>query len=278
VLIVERLWHPNVLAGVQYANSRGVMTVFDVDDDYWALDPNNPAHAFWNDEHLGQLAQVIKAASLVTTSTAPLAERMRRINPNVRVLPNMLPDEHWPTEAKNVRHGDPVVVGWAGSPSHYSDLTEFTAILPQILDTYPNVVVHLAGTEKERFPEHDRLKFLDPVKIEQYPEILQTFDIGLAPVKDVRFNEAKSDLKVLEYGMVGLPVIASKVIAYSDSVRPGETGYLAKSPKDWLKYLKLLIEDGELRARLGAAGRSWAETRLMSRNVERWERTYRLLG
>ncbi len=76
--------------------------------------------------------------------------------------------------------------------------------------------------------------------------------------------------------MVGLPVVASHVAPYARSIKHGENGYLAKNAKDWLKYLRLLITDYETRARIAAEARAFAETRLISDNVDRWVKAYGL--
>jgi glycosyltransferase involved in cell wall biosynthesis len=276
-MILQRLWQPAVLNAVGQLNSRGKRTVFDVDDDYWSIPTVNPSYAGWQTPGaLENLASVIKAVGGVTTTTRPLAERLRQLNSNVKVIPNTLPEEFWPTHAKPLDHGGPLVIGWAGGISHYLDLREMAAILPQILDRYPQAEVRLAGANPAWFPAHDRISFPEPVPIEQYAGLLGGFDIGLAPLEDTRFNESKSDLKVLEYSMIGLPVIASKVPAYLQSVAHGETGFLARSPKDWLKHLKSLVEQPGLRAQMGQRSRAWAESRLISGSVGLWEDAYGL--
>jgi len=186
----------------------------------------------------------------------------------------MLPDDHWPSHSKSVDHDPPIVIGWAGSPSHYPDLAMIEPVLLQLLDAYPNLEVAVAGADPKWFRQHERMLFLDYVEIAEYSDLLAGFDIGVAPLEDTRFNAGKSDLKVLEYSMIGLPVVASKVPSYVGTIRNGETGFLAKNPKDWLRHLRSLIEEAELRTRLGASARAWAVTRTISRNVGLWERAY----
>ena len=149
-------------------------------------------------------------------------------------------------------------------------------VLLQLLDEYENLTVELAGTDPIDGLEHDRLSYLEWVEIEKYADVLSRFDIGVAPLVDNRFNRCKSDLKYLEYGMIGLPVVASAVAPYEGSVEHGVNGLLARNPKDWLKHLRRLVVEEETRTRLGAAARDFAEARLMSRNVSQWEDAYGL--
>ena len=274
VLIVQRIGETKLARAFEYARSRDKLTVYDLDDDLWSLASTNQVKEYWSQERLGGLATVLRAADRVTTSTQPLALLLGAYCSDVRVIPNMLPQEDWPSVGKDFDHAAPIVVGWAGGVSHYQDLKEVADVLGQLLDRHPGIEVHLAGAEEEWVAPHERLKYLESVRLEEYAGLLSGFDIAIAPLCDNRFNASKSDLKVLEYSMIGLPAVASKVPAYSASVRHGETGFLARNAKDWLKHLSALVEDAELRARMGSAARAWAQTRTVEGNISLWERAY----
>lgn len=275
ILVVQHPHQPAILRLVQHLRGRGATTVFDIDDDYWTIHPENPAAGFWTQERLGTMEAIARSASIVTTTTEELVGPMKRFNDRVVVLPNCLPDEHWPAHPKPCKpNGEPLVVGWAGSPGHAPDVRMVLPALTQVLEEFPNLEFHVAGLPSEARPEHPRISVLPVVKIEQYPELLAGFDIGLIPLVDNRFNRCKSDLKFLEYGMIGLPTIASKVAPYMRSVRHRENGLLATNTKDWIKHLRALVKDESLREHLGSNARAFAETRLISRHVHDWERAY----
>jgi hypothetical protein len=275
VFVVQRPFRQEVLQAVRHANALGKTTVFEIDDDLWTLHPTNPAARVWSAPGvLDTLVGIMRECDVVTTTSDHLAAKVRRFNPNVRILANMLPDEHWPAQRKPVSPGPELVVGWGGGTSHHPDLMLVRDVLVQMLDASPGLTVQLAGADPSWLPPHPRVGYPETVIIEQYAGTLGRFDIAIAPLVDNQFNLAKSDLKVLEYAIVGLPVIASKVLPYVGSVRPGETGFLASSAKDWLKYLRTLVNDAPMREAMGAEARAWAETRLISRNIWRWEKTY----
>jgi hypothetical protein len=56
----------------------------------------------------------------------------------------------------------------------------------------------------------------------------------------------------------------------------GATGFLARNAKDWLKHLRTLIEQPDVRSRMGAEARKWAESRVISRQVDLWLDAYEL--
>jgi len=60
---------------------------------------------------------------------------------------------------------------------------------------------------------------------------------------------------VLEAMALGLPVVASDLPAHRDAVVHGTTGFLVKSEVELLERCQELIDDADLRRRLGAAGR-----------------------
>jgi glycosyltransferase involved in cell wall biosynthesis len=276
VLVVERPWRPEVLHLVMAVNARGGMTVFDTDDDYWTLHPENPAYEFWDAERLAGMKQIVHACKLVTTTTPELVEVLRPMNKNVRMLPNMLPDAYWPQERKPINESDSLVIGWAGSPGHQPDVRMIGPALVQILDEFPAVELHLAGANAGWIPPHSRVVEVAPVELDAYAGLLAGFDIGIAPLIDNRFNRAKSDLKFLEYSTIGIPSVLSRVSPYTRSVKHGENGYLAVNTKDWLKYLRALVRDPVLREDMASRAWTYARTRMMSNNVDKWLRAYGL--
>ena len=64
----------------------------------------------------------------------------------------------------------------------------------------------------------------------------------------------------IEAAACGLPVIASRIYGLTDAVADGETGFL-HAPGDveaLARHMQMLLEQPELRARLGSAGRARA--------------------
>jgi glycosyltransferase involved in cell wall biosynthesis len=104
---------------------------------------------------------------------------------------------------------------------------------------------------------------------------LLDFDIGLAPLAYHRFNKSKSDIKVLEYAALGIPVVASDFGPYAESVIHGETGFLVRRPHEWGRYLGMLAEDVALREQMSVNAKLWATSRTVQGNAGQWELAYR---
>ncbi|RLE46389.1 MAG: hypothetical protein DRJ31_10075 [Candidatus Methanomethylicota archaeon] len=61
---------------------------------------------------------------------------------------------------------------------------------------------------------------------------------------------------------MGIPVVASPVGEQKYVVKHGVSGFLARNEDEWYNYLRMLIEDENLRRRVGREGRKTAEREL----------------
>lgn len=263
VLVGQRLLGARTaLWDEQVATGRAL--VYELDDDFWHLEPDNPATVHYPPAVLRAMEANIAHSSAVTVSTAPLAEVVRAFNPNVHVVPNFI--DRALLDVTVPRRG--LTVGWAGSPTHRRDLAVCAKPVRKVLARRRLAQVHLVGTDYRRLLGQGRFSPWVPWVPNYYAGL--DFDIGLAPLADTAFNASKSKIKALEYAALGIPVIASPVGEYPEFVRHGETGFLAHTPEDWVRYLRLLIDDPKLRARMGAAAREWAAEHTIQGNLQSW--------
>ncbi|HWK19818.1 MAG TPA: glycosyltransferase family 4 protein [Microbacteriaceae bacterium] len=248
--------------------------VWETDDDLWAIDPvNKRAAEVFTRDYLKGLEFCVRSARLVTVTNDHLAERMSRFNPNVAVVPNMI-DAALPT-MNRVRR-DKVTIGWAGGDSHRRDLARIVAPLHRIVRTTA-AVVHTIGQDFSdvlRLPvDRHRHTGWESRLIKYYSSL--DFDIGLAPIENTTFTRSKSYIKALEYGALGIPVIASDVGPYREYVEDGVTGFLVRKESEWIDRMQLLIDDADLRERMGAAAREKATRHTIAAGWPLWEQAYR---
>ena len=68
------------------------------------------------------------------------------------------------------------------------------------------------------------------------------------------FNDSKSEIKVAECGRYSIPLIASNVGCYDETIENGKTGYLIDAgapPREWVRILTKVINDKRHRDEMG---------------------------
>ena len=60
------------------------------------------------------------------------------------------------------------------------------------------------------------------------------------------------------YMAAGVPYVASPVGINKRITENGNNGFLASTNEEWISYLSLLINDSELRKKMGANGKKYA--------------------
>jgi glycosyltransferase involved in cell wall biosynthesis len=144
----------------------------------------------------------------------------------------------------------------------------------RVLREFPHTQLVIGGDAQvyqlfDRLPESRRL-FLPPVLPEDYPYLLGQVDILLVPMRDTVYNRTRSDRRLMEAGIRGIPWVASALPAYS---RWKEGGLIANAAEEWVLHLRQLIDDPKLRTMLGQQGIQKAEEREMNKVGEMWQST-----
>ncbi len=197
-----------------------------------------------------KVGAVIRGARAVTAGNEYLADYARRHNPNVEVVPSVVDTSLFQPCFKNPT--TPVVLGWIGSPSSSAYLDSAFEALVEVSKLRR---VKLLAVGAQPLPD---LGFeVEVRKWRANREIadLQSFDIGIMPMHDTPWARGKCAYKLIQYMACGCPVVADPIGANRDVVTP-DVGMLPKGKDEWVSALLRLIDDPELRARMGAAGRA----------------------
>jgi glycosyltransferase involved in cell wall biosynthesis len=230
----------------------GSRLAVDIDDAFHLMDESHPQYDEYRDR-VDALERLMDASAMVWCSTEPLKESLG-VNHlhKATVIPNTIDPRLWRRYRKGVhtaRTSGLLEILYMGSVAHAPDLNLVISPLEQLAHDFPGsfrlTVIGLDQTGRD--PEW--IRRLPPDRPD-YPnfarwlrDLAGEFDVGLAPLADSKFNRMKSDIKVLEYTALGLPVIASPVGPY----RNLKSIDLCDSPDDWYELLASLTTD---RARL----------------------------
>lgn len=249
----------------------GKPVIFDIDDN--VFDPEqilSIRHVAARDDAYRQqlfdmssrLKSTMLAADFVTVSTHALKKEVERFGKPAFIIPNNISaeDELLATEyvknakSKKTRH---VRVGYfSGTATHEFDFMECSDALYDLMTDQENmqfmVVGHLASVERFKI-FGNRFIQLGLMPHAKMLEQLATIHINLAPLEyKNRFTQGKSELKIFEAALFGIPSIASPTASYGALIQHGINGFLARQISDWKNNLLLLLKDNVLREKLGA--------------------------
>lgn len=286
IIVCQRQLSDGVLKFVHEQKALGKTIIYELDDDFWHLPVKNPVYRYYQAEGLARLMRFIRAADVVTVSTEPLKRVVDTMHDQVVVLPNAVdPDlADAIVESSMKRHSfrdARVRIGWSGSNFHEGDLDGAIDALILLAQRSDVVLVFFGWvpTRIRREVAANSLEIHPFVPTNSYYQTMAALrlDIGVAPLCDNRFNEAKSNLKYLEYSIFKVPTVASPVYPYTHTITDGEDGILVKKNRhqEWLRQLTRLVEDRAERDRLAHHAYAMVRDRFhLKTNVRRWLDVY----
>lgn len=270
VMVFQRISSRNMVEAIKILRANGIAVVVDVDDDMSAIDQRNPAwsalHPKGGTEYDWNAAvQACMAATYVTVSTDAL---LGLYAPHGRgmVIRNCVPELFTQME-----HEDNEIIGWAGALfSHPDDPSVCGPAMGRIQrEGYLFKVVGPTHKIVTAFQLDGDPLGTGPLPVERWAPEVNKLGVGIAPLKDTRFNMAKSWLKPLEYAALGVPCISSPRNEYRLLHSMG-VGLLADSPKDWYRHAKALLSSESMRDEISARGREVARGWTIEKHAWRW--------
>jgi 2-polyprenyl-3-methyl-5-hydroxy-6-metoxy-1,4-benzoquinol methylase len=254
VLILHRQFLANkvIAQHVERYIAKGWVVVSDIDDDpsHWPGYVDSDFIAF-------------RGVHGVSVSTERLRSRVLEYNKNIALFPNAV-FELPRFASKPSAKGEQLRV-FFGALNRQEDWNEIKAeLLPaleQLRDQIEFVVVHDASIY-DSLPLSLKKEFHPTLGVGEYMKVLSTCDIALLPLRDTKFNNLKSDIKLIECCACGVVPIMAQVV-YSDTKEAGEIGVLMKPGESWGQALLALVNEPERLIALRKAGLSYVTTQRM---------------
>ena len=227
---------------------------------------------------LGELAAqaerwTLAHADAVLTVSAPLRDHVVSLGvepERVQVIPNGVDAALFQPRIRDsgVRArwglGNGPVLGFVGGLRRWHDAEALPVVLERLVHRYRGLRLVIVGDgplrgELERTLKERKLTgsvvFTGWLPQEEVAELIQQFDVALAPYARLEHAFYFSPLKLFEYMASGVPVVAAKLGQIAEIVRDGETGLLY--PPDDVEALvgacERLLADPALRRQLGLA-------------------------
>lgn len=237
-------------------------------DDYLPNLPMKNAHRHeMPKDVLRHLRRSVSLMDRFVVSTPALAEAFAGFHSDMRVVQNRLPPRWWRGLQSSRRTGGRPRVGWAGGISHQGDLELIVDVIKAL---HGEVDWIFFGMAPEAIKPYLR-EFHGPVSIERYPRTLASLnlDLAVAPLEQNLFNECKSNLRLLEYGACGYPVVCSDVRPYQGGL---PVTRVKNRFKDWVDAIRMHTQDLDAAAAAGDRLKAAVESDWMleGANLQDW--------
>jgi len=272
LIAAQRTLHPMVSINdaesfIASLKRSGIRLVVDLDDNLLDCHPDPGTERSLAQQRV-KTRLLLRAADCVIVSTCRLGQRVARLNQNIAVSENALP-ESWLTRPPAARNGNQVVIGCYGTFTHQRDFMAVAAGIQAALRRLAREArIELCGLSTDPrivklFEDTCQIRVLRPI-----PDYFSFFhfmrneanwDIGLAPLNRGPFQDSKSDIKFLELAAFGCAGIYSDAPAYA-SVQDRHTGIIcADSPSQWAAAISELVQDATLRGEIRERARAKVE-------------------
>jgi glycosyltransferase involved in cell wall biosynthesis len=256
VLITQRLALPTramIDEAVARCRAVGAKFVYDIDDDLLGISADHPDQR----EYRGLDIVVRHALACADQVWVTNDEMKRRYSPLARdvvVVPNSLDSRVWKSARRKPTPEKAVSFLYMGTASHRPDFLDIVepAFARLAAKFGPRVSLDLIGIMPGNRSNNIWTSITPPVFNDVYPvfaawlQSLNKFHVGLAPLRNAPFNEAKSNIKWQEYSAMGLTTIAADLAPYRGTIIHGRNGLLCSpEPEAWFEAMSLLVRDEE---------------------------------
>lgn len=254
IIVYQTPLHDNMLRFLEHVKMYypRITLIYEIDDLLTNIPIDNLAFFNQYKDTSKRLTKGLKFCDRLVVSTQPLKDAFKTYIDDIRIIPNYLPRSIWGSLRSQRNRSSKLRVGWAGSIFHKGDL----AIISKLVENYQETVKWVFfGMVPEGL--EDKVEFHPGVSLDKYPEKLASLDLDLAlvPLEDNAFNAAKSNLRLLEFGILGWPVICSDVYPY----REAPVTRVKNRYKDWEKAFLSKISDQEVLGNEGDQLKEWVE-------------------
>jgi glycosyltransferase involved in cell wall biosynthesis len=228
--------------------------ILDIDDAVWL---NTGGH---------RARDLARASDLVVCGNNFLAQEFSRWNTNITVIPTAVNTSWYRPRRVLAEEGldrpPHLLLGWTGTSGNFPFLYAIEPALMRVLQHCGHAKLLVIADRPPQF----KLLPESRVEFERWtPRTEQAafarMSIGLMPLADTDWCNGKCSYKMLCYMSAGLPVVVTAAGMNREVLALGEVGMSAACEAEWIDALTALLEDANLRRRMGAAGRAVVEER-----------------
>lgn len=241
-------------------------------DDWWEVPKDHPKYEYWRKSNVSlQIRNHLMNADAVTCTHDRLAEEVRPLNPNVYVIPNAIDYGKGQFRSRKMPESDKVRLLYASTIMNFSN----TAIIAGAMKKLKHLPIEVVIAGHHESPLFDILvknltaggeipyRLMPWADSEKYMS-KYVGDIGILPSKPTQFNSMKSNLKVLEYAALKMPVVVSQADPYL-----GMPVSYFNGENEFVDRITELVNNPELRRARGESLYKWCKENYSLRSINR---------
>jgi glycosyltransferase involved in cell wall biosynthesis len=199
--------------------------------------------------------RLLESTDMVWAVSNPLAERLAKVHPNVRLLPNVADVSRFAAAREARLTSDlplslarPIVLYLGNLASYKVDLT----LLERLARMRPDwswVLVGPVGrgdpkTSLESLLALPQVHCLGEVSRDEAPSYVAASDVCLLPLRRTRSTAGSAPLKIFEYLAAGRPVVSTPIPAVAELARKGIVR-IAVQDAEWISAIEESLRDAE---------------------------------
>lgn len=227
--------------------------IYDFDDAIWKMDVSDANQKLKWMKNPSKTAKLIKMSKLVLAGNAYLQQYALLSNKQVWQVPTTV-DTNLFKPLSEKRNGFPLTIGWSGSKTTIKHFEMAIPVLERIKEKYGDKVQFKVIGEPGYRNEKLGVQSVGWSSESEVSE-LDTIDIGIMPLPDDEWAKGKCGLKGLTYMALEIPTLMSAVGVNTEIIEHGMNGFLFSDDDTFYDLLVELLEDAELRKKLGTNGR-----------------------
>jgi len=250
---------------IEYKKVSKCFRVAGMDDVVHILPHTHPKHGLW-EKPRKQVKEHLAMTDRLIVANAVLAEEYSKFINDIIIVPNYLEYARWGTIIlPEKKHAKKLRVGWAGGNEHNGDLA---FIEPVIKALSKEVDWIFMGSCPETMRPYVA-EFHGGVDFQYYPQNLANLnlDLAIAPLEHNRFNEAKTNLRLLEFGIMGWPIVCSDIAPYKNA----PVTRVGNNVDYWVREIREKIQDVDALRAEGEVLRQWVlDNYILENHTDEW--------
>tara|TARA_B100000029_G_scaffold441655_1_gene459634 strand:+ start:724 stop:1794 length:1071 start_codon:yes stop_codon:yes gene_type:complete len=228
--------------------------IYDIEDNILYNQPENKVN--FNLRSINKIKYLIKKSDKIICSSPDLKKKCNLISKknNCFYIPPSLNLNKYVLKQKNLKKK--ITIGWTGTFSSKKYLDIVLPVLKKLSKIREFEFTIISNFE---FKSNDlKIKFIRWNKASEIND-LNNFDIGIYPLINDDWIIGKSGLKALQYMALGIPSISSNFGNVINFIQNNKNGILVSDQKEWYNALLYLIDNPDIRKKIGLNGRKTIE-------------------